>query len=257
MAGPMTDGGHAEAEAGSTAGGSPTLLLIHGLGATGGVWADLLATADWPGRVLTPDLPGHGRGPWTGDYTVGALAAAVSAQCDNGEEVVAVGHSLGGGVALALASGFFRPVVKAVVGLGIKVAWTEQDVAGMAKVAAGGVRWFDSEAEAIERFLRQAGLAGIVESDHPATADAAVEQDGNWRVAQDPATFAQRALDMRALMDAAQCPVMLGAGEGDAMVSAADLAAYVHEPRIAVGAGHNVQVEDPAWVAELLGQLDS
>ncbi|MGI9595745.1 MAG: alpha/beta fold hydrolase, partial [Acidimicrobiales bacterium] len=75
--------------------------------------------------------------------------------------------------------------------------------------------------------------------------------------AQDPATFAQRALDMRALMDCARCPVILGAGEGDAMVSAEDLAQYVHEPRIAPGSGHNVQVEDPSWVAGLLAQLDS
>ncbi|MGI9598876.1 MAG: alpha/beta fold hydrolase, partial [Acidimicrobiales bacterium] len=152
--------------------GTPSLLLIHGLGATSGVWSDLVAEVDWPGRVITPDLPGHGTGPWTGDYTVGALAAAIAAHCDDGEQIVAVGHSLGGGVALALASGFFRPVVTAVIGLGIKVAWSDDDVAGMAKVAAGGIRWCDSEAEAMVRFLRQAGLTAVSDTDHPATVDA-------------------------------------------------------------------------------------
>jgi pimeloyl-ACP methyl ester carboxylesterase len=39
------------------------------------------------------------------------------------------------------------------------------------------------------------------------------------------------------------------------MVSADDLAAFVHQPRICPGAGHNVQVEDPAWVASVLGDL--
>ncbi|MGH1493963.1 MAG: alpha/beta fold hydrolase [Acidimicrobiales bacterium] len=242
----------------------PSLLLIHGLGATSGVWADLVAHLQasgsaWPGRVITPDLPGHGSSTWSGDYTVGALAAAVSANCGDGEEVVIIGHSLGGGVALALASGFFRPVVRSVIGLGIKVAWSEQDVVGMAKVAAKGVRWFDSAEEATDRALLQAGLAGLVDSDHPATVNAvtqgAGENEGHWRVAQDPATFAQRALDFRGLMDAARCEVILGAGEGDAMVSAADLQQYVHQPRIAAGRGHNVQVEDPAWVAGLLEEV--
>lgn len=235
----------------------PTLLLIHGLGATAGVWADLQKVLDWPGRVITPDLPGHGSAPWSGDYTIGALAAAISARCDNGEPVVVVGHSLGGGVGLALASGFFRPQVTAVIGIGIKVVWTDEDVAGVARVAAKGVRWFDTPEEAVDRFLLQSGLAGLVDRNHPATNGAVVEEQGRWRVTQDPLTFAQRPLDMRVLMDAARCPVVLGAGDGDAMVSAADLGHYVHHPVIAPDRGHNVHVEDPQWVASLLDGIDS
>lgn len=238
-------------------GPTPTLLLIHGLGATAGVWADLRAMLDWPGRVVAPDLPGHGSAPWTGDYTVGALAAAVSAHCQNGEEVIVVGHSLGGGVGLALASGFFRPQPSAVIGIGVKVSWSDDDVSGMAKVAAKGIRWFDSAEEAVDRFLLQSGLAGLVGREHPSVSGAVVEENGRWRVAQDPLTFAQRPLETRALMDAARCPVVLAAGDGDAMVSSADLSRYVHEPRIAVDRGHNVHVEDPQWVASLLAEIDS
>lgn len=238
-------------------GPAPTLLLIHGLGATAAVWAGLRTMLDWPGRVIAPDLPGHGSAPWTGDYTVGALAAAVSAHCENGEEVIIIGHSLGGGVGLALASGFFRPQPSAVIGIGIKVTWSDGDVAGMARVAAKGIRWFDAAEEAVDRFLLQSGLAGLVDRDHPSTAGAVVEEGGRWRVAQDPLTFAQRPLETRALMDAARCPVILAAGDGDAMVSEADLSRYVHRPRIAAGRGHNVHVEDPQWVASLLAELDS
>ena len=119
---------------------SRTLLLLHGLGATSGVWADLLDELEWPGRVINADLPGHGAAPRHKDYTVGAMAAAVGGQCENGEPVIAVGHSLGGAVALCLASGFFRPVVTAAIGIGIKLEWTDADVEGMAKVAAKGVR---------------------------------------------------------------------------------------------------------------------
>lgn len=230
----------------------PTLLLLHGLGATSGVWADVEARLDWPGRIVAPDLAGHGAAPWCDDYSLGALAAGVSAQCQPGEETIIVGHSLGGGVGICLASGFFRPTVRTVIGLGVKVAWTDDDVAGMAKVAARGVRWFDSKQEAVERFLRQSGLAGIVDHDHPAVENAVVAQDGRWRVAQDPATFAQSALEMPLLQRAARCPVVLGAGQSDAMSTEADLARYVNQPQIAPGRGHNVQVEDPDWVVGLI-----
>lgn len=233
---------------------SPTLLVIHGLGATSGVWADLLGELDWPGRIINAELPGHGAAPTQEDYAVGAMAAAVSGRCESGEPVIAVGHSLGGAVALCLASGFFRPVVTAAIGIGIKLAWTDADVDGMAKVAAKGVRWFETRDEAVERFLLQAGLRGVADGDHPAVADAVLEVDGQWRVAQDPNTFAQRPVNAAGLVDAAVCPVVLAAGELDAMVSHADMAALVDKPRIAAGCGHNVQVENPSWVASLINE---
>ncbi|MEM7342098.1 MAG: alpha/beta fold hydrolase [Actinomycetota bacterium] len=232
-----------------------TLLMLHGLGATSGVWADVQAELDWPGRVVAPDLAGHGSAPWSGDYTVGALAAAASAVLEANEPTVIVGHSLGGGVGLALASGFFRPAVHAVLGLGIKTSWSEADVAGMAAVAAKGVRWVDDRDGAITRFRRNAGLDGLIADDHPAVTDAVVEDGGRWRVAQDPATFAQQPLDMVGLMAAAQCPVALGAGEHDAMAAEAELARFTDAPRIAAGRGHNVQTEDPGWVVAQLRDL--
>lgn len=229
-----------------------TLLLLHGLGANHGVWTELIDELAWPGKVLTPDLPGHGIAPATGDYTMGALAAGVAAACDNEEEVIIAGHSLGGCVAICLASGFFRPMVKSVVSVGVKISWPEEDVQGMAKVAAKGVRWFDTREEAAERFLRQSGLVGIVDTTHPSVAVGIAEVDGRWRVSQDPATFAQRPVDMAGLMAAARCPVVLGAGEHDAMVSKSELAGFTDDPRIAVGVGHNAQVESPAWFASLI-----
>lgn len=235
------------------------LLMIHGLGATSGVWADVLEQLDWDGPVLTPDLPGHGSAEWIDEYTVGTLAAGVASsvfdQLEDDEPVIAVGHSLGGGVALCLASQFFGPVVTGVIGLGIKIAWTDDDVTNMAKVASRGRKPFDSRDEAVERFLRMAGLSGIVTPGHAAAEAAVVQSDGQWVVAQDPRTFAQRKLDMAGLMAAAKCPVILGAGANDAMVSEADIAAHVADPRICLESGHNVQVEDPAWVISLITEL--
>lgn len=230
----------------------PTLLLIHGLGATSGAWAELEAELEWPGRVVVPDLPGHGLSAWTGDYTLGTLAGALSPDFELDEPVVVVGHSLGGAVGLCLASGLFRPRVEAVVGIGIKVTWSDEDIINMKKVAERGVRYFDTREDAVDRFLRQAGLADLVEPDHRSARTGVVEDHDKWRLSQDPLTFAQKPVDMAGLMAAARCPVVLGAGEHDAMVTAADLSAYVSDERIAAGRGHNVQVEDPAWVATLV-----
>jgi pimeloyl-ACP methyl ester carboxylesterase len=242
----------------------PALLLIHGLGATPGVWDDLVESLDWDGPVLVPALPGHGDARWTDDYTVPALASAVSSGVVSAvpatTTALIVGHSLGGAVGLDLASGRYGLTVGAVLGLGIKTSWTDDDVTGMAKVASRGVRWFPTREEAVSRFLRSAGLDGIVDATHPAVGDAVVAGTGldggrGWRVAQDPETFAQEPVDMPALLAAARCPVWLGAGEHDTMATEAELSVFTDSPHIASGRGHNVQVEDPAWVAGVIDQL--
>lgn len=237
-----------------------TLVLLHGLGATSGVWSDVIDRLDWHGPIIAPDLPGHGAAPWTGDYTVGALAASVSSHVANASDVVVVGHSLGGGVATCLASNVFRPVVRSVLAIGVKVVWTDDDVAAMAKVAGRDPRMFDTRDEAVRQFLKFSGLVGVADADHRATTNAVTEVDGQWRVAQDPATFAQRKLDMAGLLAAAKCPVVLAAGGTDAMVSAADL--EVHRDaaasiEIADDRGHNVQIEDPDWVVSQITRLTS
>ena len=240
---------------------TPTLLLIHGLGATSGVWDGLGDELDWPGPITAPDLPGHGAASWSDSYTLSALATAVAEVCTPDEPVVVAGHSLGGAVGLELASGRYRPSVQGVVGIGIKTTWTDDDVVGMAKVAERGVRWVETRDEAVERFLRQSGLVGLVGSDHPAIDNAVVaeQHDGStkWRVSQDPATFAQEPLDMAQLLASTQCPVILGAGQHDQMVPKADLLSFTTAPRIADGRGHNAHVEDQRWVAGLVREISA
>ena len=62
------------------------------------------------------------------DYTFDTLAAAVAGLASGGARAVVLGHSLGGVVALALASGRFSVPVQAVIGLGIKVTWTQEEL---------------------------------------------------------------------------------------------------------------------------------
>src|SRR5690349_3228762 len=110
--------------------GEPVLLLLHGLGATGDVWEGWrpLLAQRWPGRWLAPDLPGHGGSQPLPGYAFESLAAAVARIVSTSARTVVLGHSLGGVVGLALASDAFTVPVQAVIGLGIKVAWTAEEL---------------------------------------------------------------------------------------------------------------------------------
>ena len=180
--------------------GEPALLLLHGLGATGDVWdgwRPLLARR-WPGRWLAPDLPGHGGSRPLSGYTFGTLAAAV-ADLVGGAPTVVLGHSLGGVVGLALAGGGFPVRVQAVIGLGIKVAWTQEELERARAAAHRPVAWFGSRDEAAARYLRISGLGGLLGADAPAVDAGLREQDGRWRLAMDPGAFAVGAPDMTQL----------------------------------------------------------
>nr|WP_258562718.1 alpha/beta hydrolase [Nocardioides sp. MAH-18] len=223
--------------------------MLPGLGATADVYAGVervLADA-WPGGWLAVDLPGHGRSDWDPPYTFARHAAAVRALLPPGREVVVLGHSMGGVVALELAD-----VASAVVAFGVKVVWPVEHVAAAARVAERPVAHVATRAEAVARYLRLAGLTGLVDPDDPAVGAGVVRTAEGWRVAQDPATFGVGVPDMARLVAHAGCPVVLARGEHDPMVSDADLRALVADPVTLPGLGHNAHVEEPAAVAGLL-----
>jgi pimeloyl-ACP methyl ester carboxylesterase len=235
-------------------GGQPTLLLLHGLGATGDVWhrwGPLLADR-WPGRWLAPDLPGHGGSKPLVRYSFGALAASVADLLDPGESVVVLGHSLGGVVGLALASGWFGISVDTVVGLGIKVVWTTDELAKARRLAERPVSWFLSRQEAAARYLRVSGLDGLLDPDDDAVTAGLHEEVGQWRLALDPAAFAVGAPDLPGLLAAARASVTLARGEHDPMVTDEQLAQLSVPAVTLTGLGHNAHVEDPASVVPLL-----
>lgn len=228
-------------------GSAPVVLLLHGLGATSDVWrgvVEALADRAW----VAPDLPGHGGSSPLPHYTFPAVAEAVADLVDPAGTVV-VGHSFGGVVALHLAS---RPGVRAVVGLGIKVAWTDDELARAATLAAQEPARFDTPAEAVARHLRVAGLDGLVGPDHAAAAAGVVEEDGSWRPALDPRAFGVGEPGVAALLAAARVPVVLARGEHDPLVSSDHLQALVPNPVVLPGLGHNAHVENPAVVAALI-----
>lgn len=212
-------------------------LYLHGLGATGDVWRGYAG--------LAPDLPGHGSMPWDPPYTFERHAHAVAHLLTSPTAVV--GHSMGGVVALALAA-MHPELVTRVVGIGIKVAWSDEDVARTQALAAKPPVVFATRDEAVERFLKVSGLVGLVDS----LERAVVEVEGGWRLAQDSATFGVGVPDMAGLVAAARCPVVLARGEHDPMVSHEQLAELVPEPVTLAGLGHNAHVEKPEAVLALL-----
>ncbi len=238
-------------------GGDPTgasLLLLHGLGATGRVWDGLLDQLDgW--RWLAPDLPGHGESTPAANYSIGGLAAAVAAEIGRERPVAVLGHSLGGAIGLALASGWFGVRVSGVCGLGIKVRWTDAELAKAAEVAARPNRVYDGRRDAVDRALKVAGLAGLVPADAPAADAGVVPTDEGWTLALDLAAFAVGAPDMPGLLAAARAPVILAAGEHDPMGPPEHLHELRSDAMTLPGLGHNAHVEDPAALLPLVDRI--
>ncbi len=235
---------------------TPLVVLLHGLGHTGEVWRPLIAalppSVDW----LAVDLPGHGRSPWLEQYWFDGVASEVAAVLPPDRPVVAVGHSFGGVVALALAS--VRPAVTGVLGFGIKVVWSEDDLAAMRARAARPPKVFPDEKDARAAFVRFGGLDGVFDpaSDFAGSGVTAVE--GGYQLATDPQTMAVGAPDMAALLAGATgagARVLLAGGEHDAMVSPEQLRAVDPDAVVLPDTGHNVHVTHPHLVVDLISRL--
>jgi pimeloyl-ACP methyl ester carboxylesterase len=226
---------------------TPTVLLLHGLGATGDVWdgfVHALERRSW----AAPDLPGHGGSAPLPEYTFGAVAETVADLVDPAGTVI-VGHSFGGVIGLHLAG---RPGVRAVVGVGVKVAWTPDDLARAAALAERPAPTFDTREEAVARHLRVSGLAGLVDPGDAALEAGVRRVEGGWRLAFDQRAFGVGEPGMATLLAASPVPVVLARGERDPMVSTADLAALLPDPVVLPGLGHNAHVEAPMALLPLL-----
>jgi pimeloyl-ACP methyl ester carboxylesterase len=227
--------------------GTPTLLLLHGMAGNGELWRPLVeeAKGEWPGRIVVPDLRGHGRSFHAAHYGYGHHAADVAALFAPGEEVAVLAHSMGALVGLALATGWYGVAVTALFGFSVKIDWTAEDLARTASLARSPTKWFKTREEAVERFLRVAGVAGLLAPDHPACDAGVAQGEGGYRLAADNATALAAGPDIRAMLSATHVPVLLACGARDRMVSIAQLRSLGCKAVELPDAGHNPHVEQP------------
>ena len=241
--------------------GPRLLVLLHGLGATRQVWEPLLSDAKrhWQGSWIAPDLRGHGRSAWATSYALGLHASDVADLITDAEkwsEIVVLGHSMGGAIALALCSGWFGVAPARAFGLGIKVAWSEEELEHLRKLSAAPIRTFATKEAAIERYLRVSGLVGLAATTSSLAEAGVTTNNEGWCLAADPAAASVGAPPMAAMLATAKCPVHLARGEKDVMVSHDQLTEFDRNTVSLPALGHNAMVEDPdavwRWLHERL-----
>jgi pimeloyl-ACP methyl ester carboxylesterase len=231
---------------------APALLLLHGLGVNGAVWQPLVnALADWPGTIVAPDLRGHGRSPHARPYSIGQHAADVAALIEPDTPVTIVGHSMGGFVGLVLAGRLFGLKVVHTLVFGVKVTWTDEEIAKAKQFAVTPIRWFATREEAVDRFLRVSGMVGLADAGSPVVEAGIVAVDGRWRLAADPATTMVAGAPIAPTVAAARGGVQLACGSRDPMVTIGELRALSPAALEIADCGHNPHVEAPAEFAKL------
>lgn len=235
--------------------GQPTLVLLHGLGVNGAVWKPFVTALDWPGRVLVPDLRGHGRSAHSRNYSLAHHAVDVADLLMPGEAVHIVGHSMGGAVGLVLASGMFGIAVTRLTTFGTKDSFTADEMGKLAKVAEAPVRWFDTRDAAAERFLLVAGLAGLVDLDAPVIDAGIAQEGGRWRLTADNATVRVAGPPLSDMVAMCRAPMRLGRGSKDPAVTHEALRTFDPLATEYPGCGHNPHVEAPDIVAALVRKL--
>ena len=236
--------------------GDHLLLLLHGLGATGAVWDRLLPLVErsWPGPWAVPDLRGHGRSvaePPYG-YAVHAADAASLVAGSGAARVTVLGHSFGGVVGAVLAGGWYGVQVERVVAVGVKIDWTDDEVARARSLAARPPQVFATAAEAADRHLRLAGLTGLVDPSSAVAAAGVREVDGGFVAALDPRAFGAVGPPVEEVLSRAVAPLRLAAGAADPMVGLDAMRRVDPEAVLIEGTGHNVHWEAPEAVWSLL-----
>lgn len=233
--------------------GDHLLVLLHGLNATAAAWEpfDAAVAERWTGRRLLVDLPGHGRSSPLDDYCFGLIAAEVARVINRLTDApaVVVGHSMGAVAALTLASGWFGIPLERVIALGVKLSWSDEELASVTSAKDRPVKWYDTHAEAERRFARLAGLDGAAPT---LLARGVASTDGRYRVAADPRASSIGPPYMDGMMAAARVPIRLACGASDPMVTIGELRHWDPNAVEIPEAGHSAHVDNPAGLAELV-----
>ena len=99
--------------------------------------------------------------------------------------------------------------------------------------------------------MKLSGLLGVVEVDSPLVESGIVQDQGGWRVCQDPKSIlvVEGSPPFAQIFNGLLAPIHMALGEHDSLVSPDDHAEMpTGIPHVFGGLGHNVMVEDPEVV---------
>ena len=238
------------------------LVLLHGGGANVHWWDHLAPALCERFRVVALDFRGHGDSDWPDSIEPGAFARDLRALLEHlgGRDVVLMGHSMGGHVALdhaALAGG-----VRALVAIEIVRGVPSRSRRTM-RLALAARRTYRTREDALARyrFLPPAPNASEALRASIAAHSVREEPDGRWGFKFDPRWFTLPPSTPPPLAGV-RCPTLIVRGAESPLLSAAGADAFASEiasARVAVveAAGHNVHVEQPqAFLAAVLPFLN-
>jgi pimeloyl-ACP methyl ester carboxylesterase len=202
-------------------GSGPDVLLLHGLGCNLAFWKLMEPLLAPRFRLVSVDLPGHGRSTVPSSHSFEHDLLALEQVCSEYElrEPAIVGHSYGGMLAVGLAARGTRPyrVAVNIDGLGFAhprtppAMWTPAEPEGWEDV--GDLEWMEAEVLAEQQVLASVGVAA---RDLPAEIirrGFLTSGDGQWHRVPTAAYFlavqgAFRDLDLLQSYRRATCPTI-------------------------------------------------
>lgn len=222
-----------------------TVLLLHGGGVAGWMWASLRESLDPAHLVLVPDLPGHGM---SADETYHSHAATVNALAtilsrSSVGPVTVIGFSLGAQLAMQLASEYPHLVARAIIisAQARTIPFTGLTLKALDLAAPlARHRWF-ARLQARELFIPPGLMEDYIETSAGITKPtllAAVEENMRFRVPAGWWAFPGTAL------------VMAGRKERSVMrKSAAAIHAALPGSALEIidGCGHGIPLQNPDW----------
>lgn len=237
-----------------------TVVLLHGFCGSSGYWEKVQPLLAEPYRVIAPDLRGHGAtSAPMGAYTIDQMADDVAGLMEalGVSKYTLLGHSMGGYVALSMAQRY-APRLNA-FGLIHSTGYPDSEEAKAKRLEAVSL----IRSQGITRFVD--GLVpGLFSPDNAAKLRAEVDRakEIGYKTPPQGATGAALAMrerpDRREVMEAARLPLLLVAGENDAVVPMARLFTTEgpHVTKAVIkGAGHMSMYEAPGQLTAVIADF--
>lgn len=133
--------------------------------------------------------------------------------------VYIAGHSMGGAIALALASGLYGLQPDAAFVFSMKTDFAPDEFQRLSTYASTPVRSFNSAQEAAARFVKVAGLEGLVAADRDHALAGIGRLGEHYRLAADPRTVLAAGPSVHAMLRASRCPIRFACGRQDTIAS--------------------------------------